>query len=160
MSLAFHQIVAGENFMLQERSQLNCKLSSRVASVSGVPPVANPAQVSKDVDRWVEEQMFEEDVRAVIAMMRPHSRERLLGWNEYRTGGAHFRVTVSWDNQFDPTQSARQWTIPNLGEVLEAIVIGSARHDDDLHAHEEFDRYRAVVRRLYDRLNELENCYT
>ena len=51
-------------------------------------------------DRWVQEQLFEEDVRAVLNMMRPHRRERLEGWSEYRTGGANFRVTISWDEDF------------------------------------------------------------
>src|SRR5688500_238926 len=52
------------------------------------------------VDRWVDEQMFEEDVRAVLMMMRPNRRERLQGWHEYRTGGKHFRATISWDDEF------------------------------------------------------------
>ncbi len=34
-----------------------------------------------------EDQMCEEDGRAGGAMMRPHRRERLMGWTEYRTGG-------------------------------------------------------------------------
>ena len=37
----------------------------------------------EDVDRFVEEQIFEEDVRAVLSMMRPNKRERLCGWNEF-----------------------------------------------------------------------------
>ena len=46
-------------------------------------------------ERWMEEQMFEEDVRAVMLMLRPHRRERMQGWQEYRTGGKHYRVTIS-----------------------------------------------------------------
>src|SRR5258708_37902725 len=58
------------------------------------------------VDRWVDEQMFEEDVRAVLMMMRPNRRERLMGWSEYRTGGKHFRVTISWDEEFAKSGAA------------------------------------------------------
>jgi hypothetical protein len=36
--------------------------------------------------RWEQEQLFEEDVRAVLNMLRPNRAERLLGWSEYRTG--------------------------------------------------------------------------
>ena len=36
--------------------------------------------VETGVDRFVEEQMFEEDVRAVLNMLRPNRRERLAGW--------------------------------------------------------------------------------
>src|SRR5882724_12653970 len=66
----------------QQHQQLRMRMSPRTA----------PA-----VERWVDEQMFEEDLRAVLLMMRPNRRERLMGWNEYRTGGRHFRATVSLD---------------------------------------------------------------
>src|SRR3954471_4317937 len=87
------------------------------------------------VDRWVEEQMFEEDVRAVLLMMRPHSRERLMGWSEYRTGGKHFRATVSWDEEFaadagtspDPEPADDVFSVPNFADVLEALLVGSIR---------------------------------
>src|SRR5690348_9426 len=61
-------------------------------------------QVDQNVaDRWMDEQLFEEDVRAVMLMLRPHRRERMAGWSEYRTGGKHFRATISWDPQFQRT---------------------------------------------------------
>src|ERR1700710_1438618 len=52
-------------------------------------------------DRWMQEQMFEEDVRAVLGMLRPNRQERIAGWSEYRTGGKHFRATISWDEEFE-----------------------------------------------------------
>lgn len=111
-------------------------------------------------DRWAEEQLFEEDVRAVLALMRPNRRERLQGWSEYRTGGAHFRATVNWDEEFESTDGGRGKTrVPHMADVLEAILVGSARHDDDLTPAEEFDIYRNIVRELYRRLDDLQECY-
>ena len=118
------------------------------------------AGAAAGADRWAEEQLFEEDVRAVLTLMRPNRRERLLGWSEYRTGGAHFRATVSWDEEFEVADGGRSRTrIPNMADVLEAILVGSARHDDDLMPAEEFEIYRDVVRELYRRLNDLQACY-
>ena len=115
-------------------------------------------------DRWAEEQMFEEDVRAVLSMMRPNRRERLLGWTEYRTGGSHFRATVSWDEQFELDASAAagegaKTRVPNMADVLEAILVGSAVHDDDMPAAEEFELYRTILREVYRRLDDLQACY-
>ena len=111
-------------------------------------------------DRWAEEQLFEEDVRAVLSLMRPNRRERIAGWSEYRTGGAHFRVTISWDEEFEAADAGRGKTrVPNMADVLEAILVGSARHEDDLPAAEEFEIYRSVLREVYRRLNELQECY-
>ena len=129
---------------------------------------ANPGstRATAAADRWAEEQMFEEDVRAVLSMMRPNRRERLMGWKEYRTGGAHFRVTVSWDEEFEPAAGASgagagaaETRIPNLADVLEAVLVGSALHDDDLLAAEEFDIYRGILREVYRRLDDLQQCY-
>ena len=118
------------------------------------------AGAAAGADRWAEEQLFEEDVRSVLMMMRPNRRERLLGWSEYRTGGAHFRATISWDEEFEVADGGRSQTrVPNMADVLEAILVGSARHDDDLTPAEEFDIYRGVVRELYRRLNDLQECY-
>ena len=111
-------------------------------------------------DRWADEQLFEEDVRSVLMLMRPNRRERLMGWSEYRTGGAHFRATISWDEEFEVTDGGRSKTrVPNMADVLEAILVGSAKHDDDMPAAEEFEIYRGVVRELYRRLNDLQECY-
>lgn len=118
------------------------------------------ASAAAGADRWAEEQLFEEDVRAVLTLMRPNRRERILGWSEYRTGGAHFRATVSWDEDFESTDAGRGLTrIPNMTDVLEAILVGSARHDDELTAAEEFEIYRGVVRELHRRLDDLQACY-
>ena len=49
--------------------------------------LTKPAETG--VDRFVEEQMFEEDLRAVMLMLRPHRNERLAGWQvavEFRNG--------------------------------------------------------------------------
>lgn len=110
------------------------------------------------VDRWVEEQMLEEDLRAILRMIRPHGRERLSGWKEYRTGGANFRVTVSWDPQIERDQETL--AVPNMADVLEALLVGSAVEQDELTAQEEFGHYRAVVAELGRRVDEMESCYT
>jgi hypothetical protein len=151
------------------------------------------------VERWVDEQMFEEDVRTVLQMMRPHRHERLMGWKEYRTGGANFRVTVSWNSDFEQappkpsqsralamessspstptrTQASALMTtatttantpprkhplhVPNIVDVIEAFLIGSARDQDEITAQEEFGHYRAVVAELARRIDEMEACYT
>ena len=111
-------------------------------------------------DLWVKEQLFEEDVRAVLQMMRPHGRERLMGWTEYRTGGSHFRVTVSWDNQFGRDAKREPLVVPNMTDVLETLLVGSSKESGDLTPAEEFARYREVVRELYKRIDDMEACYT
>src|SRR6476661_3337712 len=77
------------------------------------------------VDRFVEEQMFEEDLRAVMLMLRPHRNERLAGWEEYRTGGSQFRATISWDPEFARDSAEETLAIPKMADVLEAILVGS-----------------------------------
>jgi hypothetical protein len=118
------------------------------------------------VDRWVEEQMFEEDVRAVLLMMRPHSRERLMGWSEYRTGGKHFRATVSWDEEFaadagtspDPQATDDVFSVPNFADVLEALLVGSIRSELELTTEEETETYRAVLSELARRVEQRAQC--
>ena len=113
-----------------------------------------------DVDRWVNEQMFEEDVRAVLKMMRPNRREKLQGWNEYRTGGSHYRITVSWDDEFQITApDTGTSAVPNLADVIETLLVGSAKQGDDLTPADEFDTYRQVVRDVYNRLQQRQACY-
>lgn len=111
------------------------------------------------VDRFVEEQMFEEDLRAVLLMLRPNRNERVQGWREYRTGGSHFRATISWHPDFEQDAPDEGLTIPRMADVLEAILVGSAKTPDELTAEEEFGAYRRVVRELYRRLNEMEARY-
>jgi hypothetical protein len=111
-------------------------------------------------ERWVAEQIFEEDLRSVLRMLRPHRRERLLGWNEYRTGGAHYRVTVSWDDDYEAENANGPLHVPRLVEILESLIVGTARNQDDLTAPEEFALYKSVVRELSKRIDEMESCYT
>ena len=126
-----------------------------------LPQPPAPVGTASPADRWVEEQMFEEDVRAVLSMMRPNRGERLLGWTEYRTGGSHFRATLSWDEQFelDAAGPGAKTRVPNMADVIEAILVGSAVHDDDMPAAEEFELYRGIVREVYRRLDDLQACY-
>jgi hypothetical protein len=131
----------------------------------GVPaPLVGPVRTG--VDRFTEEQMFEEDLRAVLSMMRPHRHERLMGWSEYRTGGANFRATISWDPAAasepadgDDPAGENHLCIPNLTDVLESILVGSVKNQDELPADQEFEIYRGVVRELYRRLDEMQGCY-
>ncbi len=109
-----------------------------------------------NVDLWVQEQVFEEDVRAVLRMMRPHGRERLQGWKEYRTGGAHFRVTVSWDDEFQITSPDTALAVPHMTDVMETLLVGSVRAQDEMDSSTEFEHYRSVVRDLYQRLEQRE----
>jgi hypothetical protein len=119
------------------------------------------------VDRWVDEQMFEEDVRAVLMLMRPNRRERLQGWHEYRTGGKHFRATISWDDEFasngepDRLPSGNEISaVPNLVDVLESILIGSIRADAELTGEEECAAYRDVLRELSLRVDQYAERFT
>ena len=110
-------------------------------------------------DRWMDEQMFEEDLRVVLGMLRPNRQERLQGWKEYRTGGKHFRATISWDDEFELNSDNPELTVPCMSEVLETILVGAAKRQDDLTPQEEFEIYREVVRNLYKRLESLQSCY-
>ena len=125
-----------------------------------IKPKKQPTAAPHAVDRWVTEQMFEEDLRAVLRMVRPHGRERLMGWKEYRTGGANFRVTVSWDEALFETPEPEPLYVPKMADVVEALLIGSAKHQDELTPEEEFGHYRAVVAELGKRIDEMERCYT
>jgi hypothetical protein len=111
------------------------------------------------MDRWVEQELFEEDVRAVLRMMRPNSRERLLGWQEYRTGNKHLRITISWDDEYGCEGASQAFAVPNLVEVLETLLVGSVKNQDEIDAPEEFALYRTVVKSLYERLREMEASY-
>src|SRR2546430_1914837 len=100
--------------------------------------------VQQQMDRWVQEQLFEEDVRALVNFLRPHRHERMLGWHEMRSGGAGFRVTISWDEDSEYQNRDGSLTVPKMTDVLESILVGSARNQDELTAREEFALYRAV----------------
>ena len=123
---------------------------------------AREFEAAEAADRFVDDQMFEEDVRAVIAMMRPHRRERLMGWTEYRTGGANFRATISWNRSFERGRQSDEeqcLSVPRLTDVLEGILVGSVKDHDGLTAAQEFEIYRGVVRELYSRLDEMQSRY-
>jgi hypothetical protein len=113
--------------------------------------------VQRQMDRWVSEQVFEEDVRAMMQWLRPNRRERLLGWEEMRTGGATFRATVSWDPQAPGADD--DLTVPCVTDVLESILIGSAKNQDELDARQEFELYRKVVLELLRRIDDMQSRY-
>jgi hypothetical protein len=117
------------------------------------------ATTQQQMDRWVQEQMFEEDVRAMVQWLRPHRYERMQGWKEMRSGGANFRVTVSWDPESENANRFGKLNVPHMADVLEAILIGSARNQDDLDAAQEFELYRNVAAELLRRIDQMQACY-
>ena len=129
--------------------------------------VASPAgsegrEAASEADRFVEDQLFDEDVRAVIALMRPHRRERLMGWTEFRTGGADFRATISWGEAFGrapQSDEERRLVVPRLVEVLASILVGSVRDLHELTQGQEFDIYRGVIRDLYFRVDGMQSRF-
>lgn len=138
------------------------------ANFDALTPDPAPLPCDAALSRWEEEQLFEEDLRAVLNMLRPNRAERLLGWSEYRTGGDGFRATVTWNPAAD-AQPARphpghnpadeHLVIPKMTDVLESILVGSVRGADEMAAAQEFEIYREVVRELHRRLDEMQRCY-
>jgi hypothetical protein len=131
----------------------------RVAPMHRVTGGRMSSNVQQQMDRWVAEHLFEEDVRALVNFLRPHRHERLLGWKEMRSGGAGFRVTVSWDEDSERENRDGTLTVPKMIEVLESILVGSARNQDALTAPQEFALYRKVVNELSRRIDEMQACY-
>jgi hypothetical protein len=123
------------------------------------PPEQTSVTLEPNVNLWMDEQLFEEDMRAVMKMVRPHARERLQGWKEYRTGGAHYRVTVSWDDEFAITSRDANLAVPHMADVIETLIVGSVRNQDDLAPVDEYEQYRQVVRDVYQRLTEQQSRY-
>ena len=76
-----------------------------------------------------------------------------------RTGGRDFRVTVSWDQKCEEENGSAPLSVPKMTDVLEAILVGSAKQQDELAAKEEFELYREVVHELSRRLDEMQSCY-
>jgi hypothetical protein len=128
-------------------------------NTDSTPRPQTPGEVAAGLDRWASEQLFEEDVRAALKMMRPHGRERMMGWKEYRTGGAHFRVTVSWDDEFEITDPQAPLTVPNMTDVIEALLVGSASNQDLMQPDEEFTRYRQVLCQVHERLHDRQSSF-
>jgi hypothetical protein len=117
------------------------------------------APPGRQMDRWEQEQLFEEDVRTVLQMLRPHRHERLLGWSEHRTGGKDFRVTVSWSDRAAATAGEGPLVVPRMADVIESLLVGSAKHQDELLPGEEFALYRDVLHEVHRRLDEMQACY-
>jgi hypothetical protein len=159
----FRRTLSGDlaNILIRGRT-LQMVRNTPIESIKTEPQPAPPPKavtMEPNVELWVNEQMFEEDVRAVLKMMRPNSRERLQGWNEYRTGGAHFRVTVSWDDEFQITSPDTNLAVPHMTEVIETLIVGSARNQDEMNVNQEFEQYRQVVREVYQRIEQRQACY-
>lgn len=150
-----------QNHGRSEKGESRSWESDRAHLKSKMNPRTAPA-----VDRWVDEQMFEEDLRAVLTMMRPHRRERLMGWSEYRTGAKHFRATVSWDEEFaadagsdpDPQPLDEVFVVPNFADVLETLIVGSIRSEAELTEGEQCDTYRALLGELSRRVEARAHC--
>ena len=49
--------------------------------------------------------------------------------------------------------------LERLTDVLESILVGSVKDQDELTAAEEFEIYRGVLRELYRRLDEMQSRY-
>ena len=110
------------------------------------------------LSQWKDEMEFEEDLRDILKMLRPNRIERLKGWKEHRVRGDGFRVTVSWDPAPD-LFATEPFSIPKIADVLESILVGSAREQDLLDPQAEFEVYAGVVRELGERLKELRSRY-
>ena len=74
------------------------------------------------------------------------------------SGYTNTSVLVTISNQ--GTNVVQPLAVPNMADVLENLLVGSSKENGDLPPKEEFDHYRAVVRELYKRINEMEACYT
>lgn len=111
------------------------------------------------VARWIEQVEFESRLRSLASAMRPHKAQRLAGWREYRARGYGLRVTVAWDPAIHDPAADGDLAVPRMAEALETLLVGSAARQDDLHPHEEFALYAAVVRDLLARLTELRSRY-
>jgi hypothetical protein len=46
-----------------------------------------------------------------------------------------------------------------MTDVLETLLVGSARNADEINVAQEFAEYRQVVRDLYHRLEKQQSCY-
>ena len=142
--------------------EASCSRGSTWSAVASAAAGSEGRETARAADRFVEDQLFDEDVRAVIALMRPHRRERLMGWTEYRTGGADFRATISWGEAFGrapQSDGERRLMVPRLVEVLASILVGSVKDLDDLTPAQEFNIYRGVIRDLYFRVDEIQSRY-
>ena len=109
------------------------------------------------LSQWKSEMDFEEEVRDILKLLRPHRGQRLQGWREHRTKGDGFRVTVAWDPAHGETREP--FCIPKIADVMESLLVGSAREQDLLDPQAEFELYASVIRELDARLKELRSRY-
>jgi len=110
------------------------------------------------LSQWKSEMDFEEDVRDLLKLLRPNRAERVKGWRDYRTKGDGYRVTVSWDPSLESLLQG-PFCIPRMADVLESILVGSAREQDLLDPQAEFELYAGIVRELTERLKEMRSRY-
>ena len=95
-----------------------------------------------------------------------------MGWSEYRTGGKDFRATISWDEQAvgdsadilapsdaDEAALTKLFTLPNVIDVLEAVLIGSIKTDLELNCEQECEAYRRVLKAVEQRVTQFQECY-
>jgi hypothetical protein len=74
-------------------------------------------------------------------------------------------VTVSWDgtaerNRHNETDyETGPLILPKMADVIESLLVGSARHQDELLPREEFALYREVLHEVHRRLDEMQACY-
>lgn len=134
------------------------------AATPGAPAARRAVDETADVAdaleaRWLEDAAFQERLRDLLALLRPHRVERLAGWREYRVRGHGFRVNVAWDPQARRSSDFDESAIPGMVDVLEALLVGSAPDQDEIEPAEEFARYAQVVRELSARVEELRSRY-
>ena len=122
-------------------------------------PLARKSQAA-NAPEWPRDHVTDQEIDELLKILQASNEaaERNLAWIENRSRGEGFRVTVSWDPEISPTE-ADLFTIPRITDVLEAVLIGSARNQDDLDHNEEFELYAMVVRDLAARVQELRSRY-
>ncbi len=49
--------------------------------------------------------------------------------------------------------------MPHMTDVLETLLVGSARNQDEMNVTDEFEQYRKIARELYHRLEQRQSCY-
>ncbi len=121
---------------------------------------------SDDYLQWLAQRSFESDVREIMAMLQPHVRERLIGWNQYHVGGADMRLTVSWSEQwarhdaYNAADSApAEMAVPCMADVLTALLVGSIKDQDRHTVEQEFAAYDRVLAAVRRRLMEMRASY-
>ena len=109
---------------------------------------------------WPREHVTDAEIDELLKILEASNKaaERNLAWIEQRSRGEGFRVTVSFDPDIVSAETDL-FSIPRITDVLEAVLIGSARNQDELQPEEEFELYAMVVRDLAARIQELRSRY-